>query len=54
MSEQAVCDGESMGTVQGFQGTCMIWCVDAATARGISGISGQLKSIVKHKILGIG
>ena len=28
--------------------------VDASTARGIFGVCGQLKSIVKHRILGLG
>jgi len=28
--------------------------VDAPSVRGIFGVSGQLKSIVKHRILGVG
>jgi len=35
-------------------GTCITWDVDAPVERGIFGVSGQLKSIVKHRILGDG
>jgi len=52
MAERSRC---SLGYWDGWvQGTCIRWGVDAPMGRDTFGVSGQLKSIVKYRILGIG
>jgi len=46
--QDAFCGGELGGS------TKRITCVDAPMGRGTFGVSGQLKSIVKHRIWGLG
>ena len=46
----AVCAAESGGSRQ----RVLHGDVDAATGRDTFGVSGRLKSIVKHRILGVG